>query len=120
MRPKLVFLLEEPSAEALLNRLLPTVLPPGVSHQCVPFKGKQHLEKYMGVRIRAWREPNVHFVVLRDQDSSPYCRKVKQRLVDICANAGRPETLVRIACRTLEAWVLGDLSALVEASLING
>jgi hypothetical protein len=57
----------------------------------------------------------VRFVVLRDQDSAE-CEEVKARLLEICTEAGRADPLIRIPCRELEAWYLGDLVA-VDAAL---
>lgn len=106
----LVFLLEEPSAREMLKGLLPRVLPAAVQPLYVVFEGKQDLEKNMIRRLRGWRAPNSVFVVLRDQDAAD-CRVVKHALARKCQEAGRPETIVRIACRELESWYFGDLAA---------
>lgn len=115
----LVFFLEELSAKALLEILLPRFIPANrfLLH-FVPFEGKQDLEKQLVRRIRGWRTPDTHFIVLRDQDSAE-CRDVKQRVLELCAEAGRPDTLVRVACRELESWYLGDLKAVAKAFRIN-
>lgn len=107
---EIVFLLEEPSAQDLLEGLVPRLIPSDWTARFIPFQGKQDLEKRMSRFLLAWRNPNAKFVVMRDQDSGD-CRLVKADLLLRCANAGRPEALVRIACRELEAWVLGDLDA---------
>jgi hypothetical protein len=111
---KLVFLLEEPSMQAALEGILPRLIP-GVWFQCVPHEGKQDLEKSVPRKLRGWREPGVRFIVVRDQDSAD-CHDVKNILVALCQEAKRPDTLVRVACRELEAWFLGDLQA-VERGL---
>jgi hypothetical protein len=115
----LVFFLEELSAKALLEILLPRFIPANrfLLH-FVPFEGKQDMEKQLVRRIRGWRTPDTHFIVLRDQDSAE-CRDVKQRLLRLCTEAGRPDTLVRVACRELESWYLGDLKAVAKAFRIN-
>ena len=110
---KLVFLVEEPSMADLLDGLLPRLFP-ALRFQCVPHDGKQDLEKSIPRKLRAWREPGVRFVVARDQDSAD-CRQVKARLADLCRNAGRADVLVRVVCRELEAWYIGDPEALVRA-----
>jgi hypothetical protein len=56
-------------------------------------------------------------VVLRDNDGKD-CIALKQRLRDMCVNAGRADTLVRLVCQELEAWFLGDLEAIEEAYVI--
>jgi hypothetical protein len=99
---KIVFLLEEPSMAALLEGLVPRVLP-GVPFQCIPHEGKADLEKSIPRKLRGWREPDVRFVVIRDQDSAD-CKDVKRRLAALCKQGNRPDTVVRIACRELEAW----------------
>ena len=77
----LVFFLEELSARRLLEGLLPRVLPMDrVVLRFVVFEGKQDLEKQLVRKMRGWRTPNTHFVVLRDQDSA-CCEDVKQRLL---------------------------------------
>ena len=110
----LVFLLEELSMKAFLEGLLPRVLPEGVGYTLVPHEGKSDLEQSIPRKLRAWRTPDTRFVVVRDQDSGS-CVEIKQRLLALCAEAGRPDAMVRIACRELEAWFLGDLAA-VEAT----
>lgn len=107
---ELVVLTEEPSAKDLLQGLLPRLLPDGWSFRCLSFEGKQDLEKRMGRTLRAWQNPEARFVVLRDQDSGD-CRAIKAGLLDRCLAVGRHGVLVRIACRELESWILGDLQA---------
>lgn len=114
---ELVFLLEERSAQALLESLLPRLLPADLPYRLIPFEGKQDLEKQLTRRIRGYANRHARFVVLRDQDSAPDCRIVKQRLVGLCAAAGRNHAyLVRIACRELETMYLADLAA-VDAAM---
>jgi len=116
----LVFLLEEPSAKILLEGLLPRVLPMDrVEFHCVAFEGKQDLEKQIVRKIRGWRKPNTRFIVLRDQNSAD-CRDVKSRLAELCQEANRPDTLIRIACREIESWYLGDLEAVQQAFAARG
>jgi hypothetical protein len=54
--------------------------------------------------------PDSFFVVLRDQDSGD-CLEIKERLMALCGRAGKEDALVRIACRELESFYLGDLKA---------
>lgn len=115
---RLVFLLEEASAREMLKGLLPRVLPqlskPGNFVQYIAFEGKYDLDKQLERKLRGWRSPDTLFVVLRDQDSAD-CRMLKNSLVAKCRSAGRPDVVVRIACRELESWYLGDLVAVEEA-----
>ncbi len=55
--------------------------------------------------------------MLRDQDSHPDCKSLKQALLEKCRESGRAaDCIVRIACRELESFYLADLAA-VEAAL---
>ena len=108
-----VFLLEEYSMKVLLDGLLPRIFP-DLRFLCVPHEGKQDLEKSIPRKLRAWREPGVVFVVLRDKDLSD-CYDVKRRLVTLCREGNREDTLVRIACHELEAWYLGEPAAIAAA-----
>ncbi len=110
---RIVFLVEEYSMKVLLDVLLPRLVP-GLAFLCVPHQGKQDLEKSIPKKLRAWHEPGVRFVVLRDNDRAD-CRALKGRLVALCRNGGRQDTLVRIACQELEAWYLGEPAALAQA-----
>lgn len=116
---ELVIFVEEPSAQAMLEQLMPRLLPEDYVLRCIPFEGKQALEKQLGKRLRSWRKPDCLFVVLRDKDSAD-CKIVKQNLVEICQQSGKPETLVRIVCHELESWYLGDLQAVELAMGIHG
>lgn len=109
----LVFFLEEPSARALLEGLLPQILPDDWSARYVVFEGKQDLNKQLARKLRNWQQPRCLFVVLRDQDSGD-CRKIKAELQQQCHAAGQPQTLVRIACHELESWYLGNLKAVEQ------
>jgi len=118
---ELIFLLEERSARALLESLLPRLLPPDMPHRLIPFEGTQDLEKQLTRRIRGYMNPEARFIVLRDQDSAPDCKLLKQRLLDLCTASGRAQAcLVRIACRELETIYLADLAAVETALEIKG
>lgn len=112
----IVFFLEERSAQEMLGGLLPRLLPQDAfSFQCIPFEGKRSLQKRLPIKLRGWLAPNTLFVVLQDQDNTD-CRNLKHQLADLCNKAGKPDTLIRIACRELESWYLADLNA-VERGL---
>lgn len=113
MTAEVVFMLEEPSMKVFLEELLPRVVP-DLPFRLIPHEGKSDLERSLPRKLRAWRTPGARFVVVRDQDASD-CRVVKQRLLSIAAAAGRSDVVVRIACRELEAWLLGDPAGLCEA-----
>jgi len=117
---ELVFLLEEPSAAAMLAAIVQKLLPAGVVPRFIPFEGKQDLERQLIRRIRGYRRPHASFIVMRDQDAAPDCRDVKARLKELCDQAGHPEALIRIACRELETFYLADLDAVEKGLGLTG
>ncbi|MFH0822994.1 MAG: DUF4276 family protein [Pseudomonadota bacterium] len=100
--------------EEALKALLPKIVP---GREClfVVHEGKPDLEKSIPRKLRAWQAKDDVFVVVRDQDSFD-CHLLKEHLVDLCIKGGREDVLVRIACKELESWFLGDLAAM-EAGL---
>lgn len=118
---ELVFLLEEPSAQDMLQGLLPRLLPDGIGFRCIPFQGKQDLEKQFARKIRGYQNPEARFIVMRDQDNHPDCRALKTQWVDKCLESGKANlTLVRLACRELESFYLADLAAVESGLGISG
>ena len=117
---ELVFLLEEASAQAMLEGLLPKLLPDGATVRYLVFEGKSDLEKQLTRKVKAYCNPEARFIVLRDQDSAPDCIAIKAKIVSLCANAGKPDALVRIACRELESFYLADLAAVENGLALSG
>lgn len=123
------FLLEEPSAEAALNQLLPRLLPAGDTWHCVPHRGKDQLRLRLPSLLKNYvrrlaQEPGLRVVLLMDADAD--CRKAKAELEALVAAAGlltkttapagQPfRVLTRLAISELEAWFLGDRNAIQAA-----
>ena len=98
----------------LLAGLLPRLFPGWIEHQhflCIPHDGKSDLDKSIRVKLRAWRVPGDRFVIVRDNDNAN-CTEIKTRLIGVCSECGRPDTVVRLICQELESWYLGDIEAL--------
>ncbi|MBN8731223.1 MAG: DUF4276 family protein [Acidobacteria bacterium] len=114
---EIVFCLEEESARVLLDGLMKRLLPEGceMAWSCIVFEGKQDLDKQLERKLRHYLNPKARFLVLRDQDQAD-CRRLKTALARKCTNAGRGNAIVRIACREIESFFLGDLKA-VELGL---
>ena len=72
------------------------------------------MENSISRKLRAWREPEVRFVVVQDNDNGD-CLALKQRLLQHCREGEREDTLVRIVCQELEAWYLAEPDALAVA-----
>jgi hypothetical protein len=116
---ELVFFLEEPSAEAMLEGLLPRIIPEGITWRTIVFEGKQDMEKRIVKRLCGYLNPGARFVILRDKDAGD-CIVIKNCLKEKCIQAGKPETLVRIACHELESWYLADLAAVEKGLNLSG
>ena len=116
----LVFLLEEPSAREMLQGIMPKIIPGEIEIQYIVFQGKQDLEKRIYGKLNGWRKPKSCFVVMRDQDSGN-CFEIKRKLQKKVEEARKSECcLIRIACRELETFYLGDLTAVEKALHISG
>ena len=114
----LVFCLEEPSAKTMLEGVLPRLLPEHITTRYMVFEGKQDLHKQLSRKLRLWQGDDALFVVMRDQDAGD-CHLIKQQLLALCQEAGK-SALVRIACRELESFYLGDLAAVEQGLGLKG
>lgn len=110
----LVFFLEGPSEQDFLKTFLPSLLPERITVHYQVFQGKQDMEKRLALRMRGWCRAHTCFVVLRDQDSGD-CVAIKNGVKQICRSAGHPNAVVRIACRELESFFIGDWAAVAAA-----
>ncbi len=118
---ELVFLLEEPSAKAMLESLLPRFINNDINVRLISFRGKQDLQKQLVHKIRSYINPQARFIILQDLDSAPDCQKLKSQLLKLCNDAGRLNScLVRLACQESEAFYLADLQAVEQALKIKG
>jgi len=70
---------EEHSAQAMLEGILPQLMPNEVVPRFLVFEGKQDLDKRLEKRVRGWRTPETYFVVIRDKDGGD-CQIIKQQL----------------------------------------
>lgn len=116
---------EEPSAKAALELLLPRILGHDAFH-IVAFRDKGELLREIGKRLKGLSgvSSDLRIAVLVDRDDDN-CLELKAHLEARCAEAGltsrsraRGDTwrvVNRIACEELEAWFLGDVAALRAA-----
>lgn len=101
----------------VLEVLLPSILPQGYrlgeNVFVRPHQGKSDLKKSIPTKMRALSHYGIPslLVVLQDQDSHD-CRVLKEELTDLCRQHGHCPFLVRIVCRELESWYLGDMDAI--------
>ncbi len=117
---RLEFLLEEPSMENVLKTILPAILPPGYrlneDYFLRPHSGKSHLKKSIPTKMRTFSNfhEKVILVILFDQHTND-CLALKKELIRLCEANGNCRFLVRIVCRELESWYLGDMEAIKAA-----
>lgn len=110
---RLVFFLEELSMKRFLDEFLPRYSP-ALQFLCIPHEGKSDLEKSLPRKLRAWNSPEDQFIVLRDSDGARP-GDIEARLLQLCVDAGKPATPIRVAYQELEAWYLGDFAGLESA-----
>lgn len=118
---RIEILVEEPSMKEFLTILLPNVLNNqwnlNENYFIRSFEGKNDLQKNIPSKVKFlsnWNHEAVGVVIMQDQDSSD-CKVLKQKLIDICNQNGNCPKLVRIICRELESWYLGDFIAVNKA-----
>lgn len=114
---RIEFLLEEPSMVNVLTEILPKILPEEyqLNTNCFlrPHQGKSDLRKSIPNKIRAFSNSpeDVKIVILHDQDSND-CKELKRQIYELCIQSGDCPVLIRIVCKELEAWYLGDMDAI--------
>ncbi|MCX6584445.1 MAG: DUF4276 family protein [Candidatus Aminicenantes bacterium] len=117
---RLEFLLEEPSMENVLKKILPLILPQDYRYNSNyflrPHQGKSDLQKSIPNKMKRFshfHEP-VMLIILHDQDSND-CIRLKKELTELCKKHGQCPFFIRIVCRELESWFLGDMDAIEAA-----
>ena len=110
---KIVFLVEEPSMGEVLEVILPQILSCQTEFTVIPHQGYGDLRMSIPKKLNIWREDDVRFVIVHDQDNKD-CVALKRELENLCRPYNR-HVLIRIACHELEAWYFGDLKAVSKA-----
>lgn len=122
------FLLEEPSAEAMLVNLVPRIIGADVSFSTHVFGGLSEMQSKLEARLRgyvAWLPDDHRIVILRDRDAED-CMSIKRELEEMCmrvglttrrnpAASGDYQVVTRLAIEELEAWFFGDVEAMCTA-----
>jgi len=118
---KIEILVEELSMKEFLTHLLPRVIGhPWILNENYfirSFEGKNDLQKNIPSKVKYLSncsQEAVGVVVMQDQDSSD-CKILKQKLLKICNESGNCPKLVRIICKELESWYIGDFEAVNKA-----
>jgi len=106
---------EEQSAKNVFEVILPKVLPQNVQFRVYPHQGKQDLERALRKVVPSISKvPGSKILITRDQDSSD-CTVVKNELNAIIKDNCHCPYFIRIICRELESWFLGDMDAIKHA-----
>ncbi len=106
---------EETSAKNVFEVLLPKILPESIFFRIYPHQGKQDLEHALKTSLPSIsRIPGAKILITRDQDSSD-CKEVKAEILELVGENCRCDFLIRIVCKELESWFLGDLEAVKYA-----
>ncbi|MDR0894921.1 MAG: DUF4276 family protein [Prevotellaceae bacterium] len=117
---RLEILVEEPSMALFLHSVLPGLLPEnwtlGENVFVRKHQGKSDLRKSVPHKLQAfshWHEP-IGVLIMQDQDSND-CKLLKKEWLTICNQYPATLSLIRIVCRELESWYLGDMDAVQQA-----
>ena len=122
------FLVEEASAQVVLENILPKILGEGVSFDIHAYQGKPNLLSKLPSRLKGykqWLPEDWRIVVIIDEDRED-CKVLKQKLDKMAADAGLVtktvagseqsfQVLNRLAIEELEAWFFGYLGAIAAA-----
>jgi hypothetical protein len=126
MTSHIEFLVEEPSAEAALNEIVPKILGGNLTFRIHVHGGKLQLLASLESRLRGysrWLPADWRIVVLIDEDRAD-CQALKAQLEAAARAVGLPTksrspgsfaVLNRIVVEELEAWFFGDVEALCAA-----
>jgi len=107
------FLLEEETMRLLLNNILDKIIP-DKQYKMIPFHGKMDLQASIPKIVPTLsKHLNAKIVIVHDQDNHN-CLELKKKLLNLSKHSCCP-ILVRIACKELESWFLGDMKAIEKA-----
>jgi hypothetical protein len=122
------FLVEEPSAEAALQNLIPKICGNSITFSIHAYRSKTDLLNKLPKRLKGYGNflpADWRIVVLVDEDRED-CQALKERLDRAARDAGLVarsaaqsgygfQVLNRIAVEELEAWFFGDVQAIHQA-----
>lgn len=111
----LFILTEEPSIKNVFDIVLPKILPKNVDFRILVHQGKNDLEKALTDKIASLsRISDAKILITIDQDADD-CKLLKHKLAGLIDKNCTCEYKIRIVCKELESWLLGDLLAIEKA-----
>ncbi|MBN2378223.1 DUF4276 family protein [candidate division WOR-3 bacterium] len=122
------FLVEEPSAEEVLKRIIPRLFYKEIIYRILTHQGKKDLLSKLPCRLKGysrWIPKNYRIVILVDRDNEN-CHTLKSALEQAALISGLTtkssvqthepfQILNRLAIEEIEAWFFGDVQALNSA-----
>jgi Domain of unknown function (DUF4276) len=115
----LIVLVEGTSEVHVMESVLKKLGMTSSAFRVIPHQGNGELKRKLHKSLRAWRDAETRFLIMRDNDGGD-CRDRKAELLKIISHEGKlAQARVRIVCQELEAWYLGDEEALRAADFIG-
>jgi hypothetical protein len=112
---KLYIFTEETSAEKCFEAILPKIILDSQSFKILAHGGRENLKKALKTTLPKISESNgVRILITIDQDKHD-CKNLKKELQEIIQKNCRCSYKIRIVCKELESWFLGDLEAISKA-----
>lgn len=106
---------EEPSVKEVLDTILPKIITESTFFKVYPHQGKKDLENAIKKVIPSIsKTPGARIIISRDQDESN-CLDVKAHLEELVKTNIFCPYKIRIVCKELESWFLGDVNAIEKA-----
>lgn len=103
---------EEPSARSVFNSILEQILPKEIEYNIYSHQGKQDLEKALKTTLPSISKmPGARILITRDQDNED-CIILKHKINELVKQNIGCDYRIRIICKELESWYLGDLNAI--------
>ena len=111
----LFILTEELSIKNIFDIVLPQILPQDIRFRILVHQGKNDLEHALMKKIASLSKiEGSKILITMDQDNND-CKQLKQKLENLIKEKCICNYKIRIVCKELESWLLGDLSAIEKA-----
>lgn len=114
---EIIVLVEEKSSAVIIEHLSAS-LKLGRRVRILSHDGFGDLKKSIPRKLNAEYDELTRFIILCDADNKN-CIERKRQLFDLVPHAKRSRTIVRIACRELEAWYIAQPEALRRGGAIK-
>ena len=115
MNNTLYILTEELSIKNVFDIILPKILPSDFGFRILVHQGKSDLENALTDKITSLSKiTGAKILITIDQDNND-CKQLKNKIIGIIGENYACEYKIRIVCKELESWLLGDLLAIEKA-----